>query len=99
MEQNADGGNFIDTLGDKIRATRLKQNLTQKALAEKSGISVKMLRNYETGLNEPGAAALSWLALALGISADWLLGIPPLQKSFSANFTSASPAANLLLGR
>ncbi|WP_159459822.1 helix-turn-helix domain-containing protein [Scatolibacter rhodanostii] len=62
-------------LGEKIRSKRMNQNMTQKILSEKSGISLKMLRNYELGRNEPGAAALSWLALTLGVSADWLLGI------------------------
>ena len=54
--------------------------MTQKALSEKSVISVKMLRNYEIGKNEPGAAALSWLAVTLNVSSDWLLGIDCSQK-------------------
>lgn len=88
----------MHTLGEKIKEVRIRQNMTQRVLAEKSGISAKMLRNYETGHNEPGAAALSWLALTLGVSSDWLLGIQPVQSP-SPDFPSVLAAADRSPGR
>lgn len=67
----------MNSLGERIREIRIKKNLTQKTLAQRTGISLKMLHNYEIGRNEPGASALSWLAIALNVSSDWLLGILP----------------------
>ena len=36
-------------LGDRIKAARLNANLTQKALAQKAGISLKAVTNGEKG--------------------------------------------------
>ncbi len=40
---------IADELGDRIKTARLNANLTQKALANKAGISLKAVTNSEKG--------------------------------------------------
>lgn len=86
----------METLGERIKEVRCEKRITQKMLAQKSGISTKMLRNYERGHNEPGAAALGWLAQTLGVSADWLLG---LEESPPAGQTPCPPSVRTVSPR
>lgn len=65
----------------KKRATRLKSirkasGLTQKALAERSGVSLRMIQLYEQrnkDINKAGALSLSRLARVLGCEIDDLM--------------------------
>lgn len=41
----------LSRLGRRLRAARLKANLTQKALAEQTGVSLKTVANAEDGQN------------------------------------------------
>jgi transcriptional regulator with XRE-family HTH domain len=39
---------FLKDISEKVKQLRLSQNLTQKALAEKSGVSLGSLKRFET---------------------------------------------------
>lgn len=63
------------TVGDKIRQVRKSNKLTQKQLAEISGVAEISIRNYENHKREPKLGQLQKIATALGISLDELLDI------------------------
>lgn len=66
---------MLKTLGSNIRALRLSYNISQQAAAERSGISLKAVRNIEDGKN---ASTLSLLALCHTLNAvDWILTVAP----------------------
>ena len=44
--------------GDKIRKLRLQEGLSQKALAEKSGVCLRTIRGYETQHRRPKQKSL-----------------------------------------
>ena len=63
-----------ETLGDRICSAREQLGWTQEKLAEAAGINRVTLAKYEAGRSEPGAMVLSRIAVALGVTADYLLG-------------------------
>lgn len=56
------------TLGDNIKKYRKINNLTQKQLAEKIGVTVVTIQNYENTRREPNSETLKKIAEALGVS-------------------------------
>jgi putative transcriptional regulator len=60
----------MPTFGERLRELRTGAGLTQAALAERSGLPVGSVRNYEQGIREPYWNVLFDLARALGVSAD-----------------------------
>mgnify|MGYP000231631990 CR=1 FL=1 len=56
--------------GEKLKLIRKEKKLTQKELAEKSGIGVQTLRNYEQGIGNPTWSSVVALATALGVSTE-----------------------------
>lgn len=69
-------GKLIDenvSIGDKIKNYRKIINITQKDLAEKSGVSESAIRYYETNKRNPKLETLSKIADALGISINDLI--------------------------
>lgn len=68
-------------VGESLRRLRLRAGLNQDDLAARAGISVRTLRNVESGtLSRPQAASVHRLAAALGVSGaemDELLGCLP----------------------
>src|SRR4051812_498736 len=69
------------TLGDKLKELRDRAGLTQTALAEKSGLSLGVIHDYEQGKREPALRSAVKLAGALGVSvevlAECVKGEPP----------------------
>ena len=62
------------SFGERVRAARNAKKLSQKELAELSGISLRTLQNWEGGVRRPSQfEAVSQLASALGVSASELL--------------------------
>lgn len=62
------------TFGEKIREERRKQNLTQKELADKIGVTNRVITSYETGKSFPRTRdAYKKIADALGINVNYLL--------------------------
>jgi DNA-binding transcriptional regulator YiaG len=60
------------TRGGRIKRARLRLDLSQKQLADRLGVSVESIGNWETGRREP---QLRWRALAdaLEVQVEWLL--------------------------
>lgn len=69
------GRNYREGVGfpEELSKLRRDRGLTQRALAERSGVQVAMLSNYESGVSEPTLGALRKLAVALSVSADDLV--------------------------
>lgn len=63
------------TVGEKIKQYRKLRNLTQKALAEKSGLSEISIRKYEAGERIPKQDQLRKMAVALEIGENYLYDI------------------------
>ena len=66
---------MLKVLGENLRASRLADNLSQKTAAERSGISLKAIRNLEAGEN---ASTLSLLSYCRTLrKTDWLMTLAP----------------------
>jgi transcriptional regulator with XRE-family HTH domain len=63
------------TIGQRISEVRKKKGLTQTELAEKIGITQKLVSDYEINRVKISAEMLCHFAIALGTSADKLLGL------------------------
>jgi len=59
-----------ESFGERLRRLRAEAELTQVQVAERAGVPLTTLRNWETDRREPLASALFKLATALGVSAD-----------------------------
>jgi transcriptional regulator with XRE-family HTH domain len=59
---------------DTLQRLREKAGLSQSELAEKAGVPVRSIQNWEQGHRQPRAPALLPLAQALGVSVESLLG-------------------------
>ena len=71
-ETNAE---MLVTLGRSLRSARLADNISQQTAAERSGISLKAVRNIEGGRN---ASTLSLMAPCKTLRlTDWIVNIAP----------------------
>ena len=61
--------------GESFRKARLDMHLTQAQLAEKIGVTDKMISQVERGERGPSAAMLKNIAERLNYSADKVLGV------------------------
>ena len=59
-------------IGERIKETRLKNGMTQKALAELCGMYESQIRKYESGALRPKWETLHKIATALNVSIYWL---------------------------
>ena len=59
---------------ERLIQYREAHNLTQEALAERLGISRRMLYKYEAGISVPRASTLKRICDELHISSDEMLG-------------------------
>lgn len=62
-------------IGTRIRKYREEQNISQKQLAEKIGVSNSRVSNWEQGINRPDADMIAGICLALNVSPSLLLGV------------------------
>ncbi|MCD8015919.1 MAG: helix-turn-helix domain-containing protein [Lachnospiraceae bacterium] len=62
-------------MGDKLKNLRLQQNLTQKQIADRIGVAVSSISEYESGVRYPSYDSLVKLARIYHCSADYLLGL------------------------
>lgn len=61
--------------GERLRIAREKRNLTQTELAFEAGCTQKDVSRAENGRLDVGASRIRAFCIALGISADHLLGL------------------------
>ena len=84
---------MMQVLGANLRASRLAENITQQVAAERSGISLKAVRNLEAGKN---ASTLSLLCYCRTLrKTDWLMQLAPPEVDDSL-FTRKSPESRRL---
>jgi len=60
-------------LGDLIQRLRNAKGLSQRGLADQSGLSLRSIQNWEQGRFQPGTGALVALAGSLGIGLEKLI--------------------------
>ena len=70
------GDTIGETFGQRVARLRAAAELTQEGLAEKAGLPVPSLRNYEHDHRRPRADAALRLARALGVTLEELLAVP-----------------------
>lgn len=61
------------TLGDRLAAAREAAGMNQHALAERLGVRLKTIREWENDLKEPRANRLQMLSALMGVTLRWLL--------------------------
>jgi transcriptional regulator with XRE-family HTH domain len=61
------------SLPARLIALRKEKNLTQHALAERTGLHVNQVRRYESGAAQPSLDALKKLAQVFSVTTDFLL--------------------------
>lgn len=74
------------TTGEKIRAARKRQGMTQKQLGERSGIAEPTIRKYELGKLNPKRETLAKISRALGVTVLYFMDDP--------NFSSLDDSLN-----
>ena len=62
------------TLGERLKALRVRKGVTQKEVAVAVGIHVNQISWYECDRNEPGIMRAAWLADYYGVNLDYLAG-------------------------
>ena len=66
------------TIGERIKALRKKNDLTQEKLADYLCVSYQAVSKWECGVSNPDITMIAPLAKLFGVSADELLGITEL---------------------
>lgn len=67
-------------IGEQIKKFRVKNNLTQKGLAEKLNISYQSVSKWENGQAEPSIDCVISMANLFGASLDAFLGVRNFEK-------------------
>ena len=62
-------------LAERLRTRIDEMGITQKQASKLAGISQQRMGNYVQNTRTPDIVTLSKLAVGLGVSADWLLGL------------------------
>ena len=62
-------------IGNRIKTLRTEYNLTQKQLADKLGLTPKMISFYESGQRIPPIDIVEKLSIIFSKSADYLIGL------------------------
>lgn len=66
------------TIGEKIKSARKKADLTQKALAQKTGLATGTIQQYEYGDYKPKIEQLRKIATALNVPVECLIDSIPI---------------------
>lgn len=67
-------------IGERIKSLRKDNNLTQKKLADLTGLSEISIRKYENGERNPKFDTLEKISQALNVQVDYLLGRTEFKK-------------------
>lgn len=92
----------IKYLGACIRTARKHYGLTQQELADQSGVSVKTIRNIETGKMNPSYEILFPIINRLGLSTSDLFNVSPDEQEeeiqrFIGKFRACNRTNQLIL--
>ena len=66
---------YYSEFGENLKKLRMTQNLTQKELGLKVGISKAVVSKYENGLGYPSFDVLIRIADYFSVTTDYLLGV------------------------
>ncbi|HEX6263187.1 MAG TPA: helix-turn-helix domain-containing protein [Actinomycetota bacterium] len=61
-------------IGDRLKVERVRQGISQRALADRLGLSASLISQIETGRSKPSVSTLYSMVTELGISLDSLFG-------------------------
>lgn len=82
MEYYLSPAQVLRNLGYRFKDYRLRLNLTQKEISEKSGISIPTIYKFETGrLTDMSTATLMKLIRIIGMQENWDKLLPELPES------------------
>jgi transcriptional regulator with XRE-family HTH domain len=70
-------------IGQRVRARRLYQNLTQEGLRDLTGISVDTIHRIESGRHDPKVSYLCRLAVALEVDVADFFADEPVAEGFN----------------
>lgn len=59
---------------ERLKAIRKERGISQRALAQRLGVSQQAVAKWEAASSTPGPNALATIADVLGVSSDYLLG-------------------------
>ena len=62
-------------MGERLKALRTEQKLTQKQIASRVGVAISAISSYEAGVRYPSYDVLIKLAHIYHVSTDYLFGI------------------------
>lgn len=62
-------------IGEKLKALRIENKLTQKQVADRIGLAISAISSYESGSRYPTYETLIKLSRMYHVSTDYLLGI------------------------
>ena len=74
--------NISKIIGKRIRSTRERKGIIQKALAEMVGVSPSAINQFEKGEKKPSSELIANIAHELGVSTDYLLGASKKEDIF-----------------
>ncbi|MGQ9370449.1 shikimate kinase [Azospirillum sp. ST 5-10] len=96
-----DRPSFLEALGERVRAARVGQGMTRKALALRSGVSERHLAQLETGHGNISVLLLRAVAQATGVALDALLrdGGPASPAGRGVALLGTTGAGRRTLGR
>lgn len=83
------------TVGERIQKARKKVGMKQSELAQKIGVAVVTIGQYERGKRQPDLEQLQRIASELGISLDYLLGLRPLPDDLAEVFQNREIGQNI----
>jgi transcriptional regulator with XRE-family HTH domain len=90
----------VERFSDRLRSLRLDAGLTQKALANRSGLSVRGISDLERGLkHRPHPATVQMLAAALGVPPQELAPPPPTPPMSPPKLPTIAEPQTPLVGR
>ena len=87
---------MLATLGTNLKEVRLSLNISQQVAADRSGISLKAVRNIEGGLNASTESLVKYCRTLR--KTDWLMSLAPPELD-PAIFERPSPAKKRLRAR
>ena len=89
-------GKTVKSFGNRLRATREMQKMTQADLATRSGLTPSAISQLEGDERDPAFKTLTRLATALGTSVSFLVGehkpiVPPELRDFFQDLEELDP--------
>lgn len=72
-------------IGEKIKELRVKNNMTQKNLADRLFVTAQAVSRWEKGEVEPSLSTVAILAQIFGVSTDEIIGVEKTVDEKSAN--------------